>query len=475
MSFPKDFLWGSASAAYQIEGAYNKDGKGLSNWDEFVKIEGKTYKNTNGNEAVDFYHHYKEDIKLMHEMGLKCYRFSIAWTRIIPDGNGEINELGLKFYEQVIDECLKYGIEPMVTIFHWDLPLHLQVTYNGFESKQIIDDFVNYAKVLFNRFKGKVKYWVTINEQNVFTSLGWLMGMHPPGIVNDYKKYYQVNHHVFMAHAKTVIELKKIIPDALVGASFAYNPGYAKDCDPKNVISNEYYNELMNYWWMDMYAKGEYPIIISSYLKKMGAYPEIEENDFKILSEASKLVDFMGINYYQTCVNMYNPLDGYTMQAKYNFDGKKGSSVIKGIPGLYANPKNPFLKTTDWDWIIDPQGIRIAIYIITSRYKLPVVISENGLGAFDKLEDNKVHDTYRIDYIKQHLIEIKQAIDDGCKVLAYCTWSFTDLLSWLNGYQKRYGFVYVDKEDEETKTLKRIKKDSYYWYKEIIKNNGSDL
>ena len=217
---PKGFLWGSASAAYQVEGAYLEDGKGLSNWDQFVRIEGKTYKGTTGDVAVDHYHRFKEDVKLMAEMGLKTYRFSISWPRVIPTGNGEVNEAGLKFYEDLIDECLKYNIEPMVTIFHWDLPQALVDQYNGFEDRRIIDDFVNYSKVLFERFGSKVKYWITLNEQNVFTSLGWLTAMHPPGKFNDEKTFYQANHHAFMAHAKTVLLFKQMIPSGKIGASF---------------------------------------------------------------------------------------------------------------------------------------------------------------------------------------------------------------------------------------------------------------
>ena len=223
---PKNFLWGSASAAYQVEGAYLEDGKGLSNWDQFVRIEGKTYKGTTGDVAVDHYHRFKEDVRLMAEMGLKTYRFSISWPRVIPTGNGEVNEIGLKFYEDLIDECLKYNIEPMVTIFHWDLPQSLVDQYNGFENRRIIEDFVNYAKILFDRFGNKVKYWITLNEQNVFTSLGWLTAMHPPGKFDDEKTFYQVNHHAFMAHAQTVLLFKKMVPNGKIGASFAYSPSY---------------------------------------------------------------------------------------------------------------------------------------------------------------------------------------------------------------------------------------------------------
>lgn len=223
--FPETFLWGSASAAYQIEGAASEDGKGMSNWDQFVRIPGKTFKATTGDLAVDHYHRFKEDIALMAEAGLKTYRFSIAWTRIIPDGNGEVNVKGLAFYDAIIDECIKYGIEPMVTVYHWDMPQALQDQYGGWENRQIVKDYVRYATTLFEHFGDRVHYWITMNEQNVFTSLGWLTGMHPPGKISDQKMFYQVNHHANMAHAYSVLELKKRYPDAHVGASFAYTPG----------------------------------------------------------------------------------------------------------------------------------------------------------------------------------------------------------------------------------------------------------
>ena len=345
---PDDFLWGSASAAYQVEGAYLEDGKGLSNWDQFIRIEGKTFKGTTGDVAVDHYHRFKEDVKLMAEMGLKTYRFSISWPRVIPTGKGELNEAGLKFYEALIDECLKYNIEPMVTIFHWDLPQALVDEYGGFEDRRIIDDFVNYAKVLFERFGNKVKYWITLNEQNVFTSLGWLTAMHPPGKFDDEKMFYQVNHHAFMAHAKTVLLFKEMIPNGKIGASFAYSPSYAIDCQPINAMSKMDFDDMKNFWWMDMYAYGRTRYLRVIHLKNKGMAPQMEEEDAKILKEAASKVDFMGVNYYQTSVCEYNPIDGVTPYGTFNTTGVKGSNQVTGQPGLFKNPANPYLKTTDW-------------------------------------------------------------------------------------------------------------------------------
>lgn len=474
--FPKGFLWGSASAAYQVEGAWDEDGKGVSVWDKFVRIPGKTFKATTGDKAVDHYHFYKEDVRLMAEMGLKTYRFSIAWTRIIPDGDGEVNEAGLQFYDNLIDELIKYGIEPMVTVYHWDLPQALQDKYGGWADRRIVDAYTNYATTIFKRYGDRVKYWITMNEQNIFTSFGYLEGMHPPGKVDQYKEFYQVNHHANMAHAKSVLALKELFPDAKVGASFAYSPSYAFDRKPLNAMAKSDYDDLQNFYWMDVYAYGRYPRSAVKFLESNGWAPEILPGDEDIMKEAASKIDFMGVNYYQTCVVEYNPLDGVGTSHEMNTTGKKGTAKVQGVPGLYKKPQNEFLPTTDWDWTIDPMGLRMCCREITSRYDLPIVISENGLGAFDKLEDGKIHDPYREDYLREHLKELKKACDDGCRVLAYCTWSYTDLLSWLNGYQKRYGFVYVDREeDENAGTLKRIPKDSYYWYKKVIETNGEEL
>ncbi len=473
--FPKDFLWGSASAAYQVEGAYLEDGKGLSNWDQFVRIPNKTFKATTGDVAVDHYHRYKEDIALMGECGLKTYRFSIAWSRIYPKGKGEVNQKGIQFYSDLIDECLKYGIEPMVTIYLWVLPQAVVDEYGGWESRQVVDDYVNYAATLFECFGDRVKYWITNNEQNIFTEHGWLTAMHPPGKAMDYKMFYQVNHYANMAHARTVLKFHEMGHHGYIGASFAFGPSYAYDCHPENALAKADYDDLMIYYWMDIYALGRYPRSALSYLESKGYAPDMEPGDEEILKEAAKHFDFMGINYYQTAVVTSNPIDGVGLSMEMNNSGRKGTTKASGLPGIYAKTANPYLPTTDWDWAIDPIGLRMCCRIVTSRYDLPVVISENGLGAFDKFEDGRIHDPYRIDYLRAHIEELKKACDDGCRVLAYCTWSFTDLLSWLNGYQKRYGFIYVDREEEEGASMDRYRKDSFYWYQKVIKTNGEDL
>ena len=471
--FPKDFLWGSASAAYQVEGAWNLDGKGKSVWDEFVRIPNKTFKGSNGDVAVDHYHRFKEDIALMAEQGLKTYRFSIAWTRILPDGRGEINQKGLDFYSDLINELLKYGIEPIVTLYHWDLPQALEDAYGGWESRQVIQDFTNYAKILFDAYSDRVNYWVSLNEQNVFMMHGFLMASHPPA-VTDPKRMYAANHIANLANASVIKAFRDGKYPGKIGPSFAMSPAYAVDCQPENVIATENMLDLFSNFWMDVYVYGRYPKVTLKNLAKNGLAPVFEAGDEDLLKAGKP--DFMGVNYYQSMTIASNPLDGVTMTGEANYSGKKGTTKEAGQPGMYKIVSNPYLEKTNWDWTIDPAGLRISLRRISSRYDLPILITENGLGDFDTLEaDGQVHDQPRIDYLKTHCLAIQEAITDGVEVLGYCTWSFTDLLSWLNGYQKRYGFVYVDRDETNEKELKRYKKDSFNWYRDVIRTNGASL
>ncbi|WP_182200829.1 glycoside hydrolase family 1 protein [Paraliobacillus salinarum] len=467
--FPETFMWGSASAAYQVEGAWDQDGKGPSVWDVYTKKEGTTFKGTNGDVAVDHYNRYKEDVQLMAEQGLKAYRFSIAWSRIYPEGSGQLNEAGLAFYDRLIDELIKHNIEPIITVYHWDVPQELMNKYGAWESRDIIEDFDKYCRTLFTRYGDRVKYWVSLNEQNVFVGLGYRSGIHPPGVKN-LKRMYQANHIANLANAKVINSFHEIVKDGKIGPSFAYSPAYSSDSHPKNILAAENAEEFNSHWWMDIYAWGTYPQAAWSYLEENGLAPTIEKGDMELLKSAKP--DFMGLNYYQTMTVEHNPLDGVGL-GKINTSGKKGTTESTGVPGLFKTTNNPFLDATDWDWAIDPIGLRIGLRRIVNRYQLPVLITENGLGAFDTLEENdEVNDDYRIDYLESHIKQIQGAISDGVKVLGYCTWSYTDLLSWLNGYQKRYGFVYVDRDEDGPKDLRRIKKKSYFWYKDVMIANG---
>jgi 6-phospho-beta-glucosidase len=471
--FPDNFLWGSASAAYQIEGAWNEDGKGLSVWDIFTKLEGKTYMGSNGDIAMDHYHRYKEDVALMAEMGLKAYRFSVSWPRIYPQGYGEVNEAGLQFYDNLINELIAHNIEPVLTLYHWDVPQALMDEYGAWESRRIIKDFDRYCVTLFERFGDRVKYWVSLNEQNYNTNHGFITAMHPPG-VKDRKRFYQANHHAFLANAKVIDSFRKYVPDGKIGPSFAYSPAYPATSHPRDMLAFENAEEFTNNWWLDVYCWGQYPQIPFRYLQQQGLAPEMEEGDLELLRKGKP--DFVGVNYYQTITYDHNPLDGGVTEGKMNTTGQKGSNQSTGIPGLYKTAPNPNLETSNWDWAIDPIGLRIGLRRITSRYGLPVFITENGLGEFDKLEaGDRIHDEYRIAYLKSHLEQCQQAINDGVDLIGYCCWSFTDVVSWLNGYQKRYGFVYIDRDETDVKSLRRIPKDSFYWYKEVIKTNGESM
>ncbi len=470
MSFQKDFLWGSASAAYQIEGGARADGKGESIWDNYSKVPGNTFMDTTGDVAIDFYNKFEEDIALMKEMGLGAYRFSVSWPRIMPTGNGEINQAGLDFYHKVIDLLIESNVTPILTVYHWDLPQALQDEYGGWEDRRIIDDFTEYCRVLYSEFGDKVKHWVTLNEQNIFIGLGYIQKLHPPK-VNDYQRFLNANHIATLANAKATALFNEMCPDGLIGPSFAYGPTYAVSADPKDVISMENAQEIENFLWMDVYAKGKYPKIALKLLEKLGYHIDMQPGDAEILASAK--ISFMGLNYYQTATFQDPSKVSELTQSGNSMQAVKEEVVDNPVEAIYARADNEFLRTTDWNWAIDPEGLRVALRRITSRYDLPILISENGLGAYDTLEeDGAVHDDYRIDYLKEHIMAIEQSIEDGCEVLGYCTWSFQDLFSWLNGYRKRYGFVYVDRDEESEKELKRYKKDSFYWYSDVIKNNG---
>jgi 6-phospho-beta-glucosidase len=471
-SFPADFLWGAASAAYQVEGAWNADGKGLSVWDVFTKIPGKTFQGSNGDVAVDHYHRYKEDIALMAETGLKAYRFSVSWPRIYPRGRGEINEAGIQFYSQLIDELLSNGIEPILTLYHWDVPQALMEEYGAWESRQIIEDFTSYCITLYKYFGDRVRYWVSLNEQNYNFHHGFLTAMHPPG-VKDRKRFYEANHIAFLANAKAIDAFRHHVPKGKIGPSFAYSPAYPLTSKPSDVLAFENAEAFTNDWWLDVYCRGRYPEAAFRHLSEQELAPTIRDGDLELLQKG--IPDFLGVNYYQTITYEANPLSGIA-EGTLNTTGQKGSGQETGIPGLYKTKRNPHVETTNWDWAIDPVGLRIGLRRLASRYQLPIMITENGLGDFDVLEaSDAVNDVPRIAYLRSHIEQCRQAISDGVDLIGYCVWSFTDLLSWLNGYQKRYGLVYVNRDESDPKDLRRIRKQSFYWYRDVINANGENV
>lgn len=470
--FPPGFLWGAASAAYQVEGAWNEDGKGPSVWDRFAREPGRTFRGSTGEVAVDHYHRAPEDVALMAEMGLKAYRFSVSWPRVLPEGTGAVNEAGLAFYERLIDALLRAGIAPILTLYHWDLPQALQDRYGGWEDRRIAGDFARYCELLFRRFGDRVATWVSLNEQNYNLRNAYVLGTHPPG-VRDRRRFWQANHHATLAQARAVTAFRALVPHGRIGPSFAYSPAYPASADPRDILAADRAEEFTNHWWLDAYCLGHYPAMARTWLAAHGEAPEIRPGDLDEMARARP--DFLGINYYQSLTYAANPEDGVTDQP-INTTGTKGTTPASGVPGLYRTAPNPHLATTDWDWAIDPDGLRIGLNRLAARYNLPLLISENGLGAFDTLTpDGAIHDSERIAYLRDHLRACRDALADGVDLLGYCVWSFTDLLSWLNGYQKRYGLVHVDRDEENPRSLRRTRKDSFSWYARVIRSGGAEL
>lgn len=469
MKFPKDFLFGAASAAYQVEGAWNEDGKGLTNWDVFSKIPGKTFEGTNGDIAVDHYHRYKEDIKLMAEMGLESYRFSVSWARIIPDGDGEVNEKGLQFYNNLIDECLKYGIVPFVTLYHWDMPQVLEEK-GGWTNKKTIDAFVKYAKVCFEAFGDRVKHWITFNETIVFCSLGYLKGAHPPGIVNDVKKYFQATHNVFTAHAKAVTEYKKLRQFGEIGITHVFSPAFSVDDKEENIKAAYHANQYEIFWYYDPILKGSYPKYVVDILEKDNLIPDWTEEELNIIKSAAAKNDFIGLNYYQPQRVMKNDeAREKTQMTKESVTGEPGNASLDGV---YRTVKMDDKVYTKWGWEIAPEAFLDGLHMLKKEYgDVKLYITENGLGDQDPIIDNEIVDVPRIKFIEEHLRVIKKAIAEGINLKGYYAWSVIDLLSWLNGYKKQYGFIYVDHKNN----LSRKKKLSFHWYKKVIEDRGENI
>lgn len=477
VEFPKNFLWGGATAANQIEGAFDVDGKGLSIDDMFSngthtsprKITKDTdaslyYPNRVG---IDFYHRYKEDIAYMAEMGFKVFRMSIAWTRIYPTGEEEEpNEAGLKFYDDVFDECKKYGIEPLVTLCHYEMPLHLTELYNGWADRRVISLFMKYARTVFTRYRKKVKYWLTFNEINVpaMMPMGNYLGL---GIRNegtkDYQHQvdnlqlrYQALHHQLVASARAVLLGHELNPDCKIGNMIAMNPSYPYSCRPEDVMLAEQRWEQDHFYCADVQVRGEYPFFAHHIWKSKNIELVWDKDDSRILKEGT--VDFLTFSYYQSL----------TVTTEKHME--TSDSIMGGV-------KNPYLKTNAWGWSIDPIGLRYILHRLYGRYQIPLMIVENGLGADDKLEeDKKIHDTYRIAYLKEHIQAMADAIADGVDLLGYTMWGCIDCISAGTGeMKKRYGFIYVDSDDYGNGTFQRYKKDSFYWYSKVIKSNGTEL
>ena len=462
--FPDDFLWGASTSAYQVEGAWDEDGKGLSVMDVGNHPEDVTDLKV----ASDHYHNYKKDVALMAEMGFKTYRFSIAWTRIIPEGTGEINQKGIEFYSNLIDELLKYDIEPLVTMYHFDLPLALQKK-GGWENRETVDAFVNYAEVLFDEFGDRVQYWLTINEQNMMILHGDALGLLEGDPDNVKKGLYQSNHHMLVAQSMVFDLCHKKLESAKIGPAPNISTVYPASSKPEDVLAANNYSSIRNWLYLDAAVFGRYNATAWSFMEEKGIIPEIKDGDMEILKAGKP--DFIAFNYY-TSASVEGDFKDEKKESNYEGD----QQVVDNEKGLYRRHQNEHLEKTEFGWEIDPIGFRTTLREIYSRYNLPLIVTENGLGAYDKLEENdKINDNYRIDYLKKHIKQAQLAITDGVELFGYCPWSAIDLVSTHQGINKRYGFIYVNRDEFDLKDMRRIKKKSFHWYKDVIESNGKHL
>ncbi|MEG0469778.1 MAG: family 1 glycosylhydrolase [Longicatena sp.] len=484
VKFPKGFLWGGATSAYQCEGAWKEDGKGFAVTDlltagsrevprEFTQEQRKDVYYP-AELAIDHFHHYKEDIALFAEMGFKVYRMSISWVRIYPNGDDKLpNQAGLEFYRNIFKECKKYNIEPLVTISHHDVPLSLAIKQDGWLSRNTIDAYVKYCETIFNAYKEDVKYWITFNEINMMTN--YFGDIYTGGILSNETKFldiayasedslsadkmtkrFKALHHQFIASALVVKLGHEINPEFQIGSMVAGDAHYPYSCNPINVIEAQ---QSMNRIWYcgDVLVRGEYSYTSRNYLHKKGVEIEtlgITQEDKEILKRGT--IDFIAFSYYTSGCHAVDE-DHETTAGNFSL----------GVA-------NPYLKKSDWGWVFDPQGMRWMLNELYGRYNIPVFIAENGLGAMDALEeDGTVHDPYRSQYLNEHVAAMRDAIEDGVDLIGYTWWGPIDLISASTGeMKKRYGFIYVDRDNEGNGTLKRIRKDSFYRYKEVIATNG---
>lgn len=465
--FPEGFLWGGAVAANQCEGAYMEDGKGLSIQDVLPQgIRGpRTEEPTSDNlklEGIDFYHRYKEDIRLFAEMGFKVFRTSIAWSRIFPKGDEETpNEAGLAFYDALFDECRKYGMEPLVTISHYETPLHLSKKYDGWLDRRMIGFYEHYVRTIFTRYKEKVKYWLTFNEINSILNSPFMSGgIYTPKEELSETQLYQAIHHELVASALATRIGHEINPEFQIGCMILSRPVYPLTPDPNDVIQ-VMKEEHIHSVFTDVHARGMYPGYALRYFREHDIHLDVTEEDKAILKNT---VDFISFSYYASTCAAADP-----------GAGNRGSGNLMG--GI----SNPTLKASEWGWQIDPMGLRYVLNQLWDRYQKPLFVVENGLGAQDKLIEDEngnktVEDDYRIAYLREHILQMAEAVKDGVELMGYTTWGCIDVVSASTAeLRKRYGFIYVDRYDDGSGTLERYKKKSFEWYKKVIQSNGAAL
>lgn len=467
--FPKNFLWGASSAAWQVEGAIAEDGRVPSIIDENSKRKKPFADNSI---TADHYHHFKEDVALMKECGFTSYRFSLAWPRIVLNKNHEINQKGIDFYNDLINELVSAGITPIVTLYHYDMPTWVMEEYGAWGDRRIVDEFDFYCKTCFKAFGDRVKYWLSINEQNMQICYARGLGI-SQYYDNWFKQKWDVNHIMNLCHAKAVIGCHELVECGKIGPVPGYVPIYPKSCKPADQIAAMNAEEQTEKIWNDLYVYGEYNTFVQNYWKEHNITPDIRDGDMELIKKAK--IDFIAVNCYRSNVAEECKPDETLREQMMNPSGVKGNLVFPIFPGEYKLCSNPYVKTTDWDWEIDPTALRYSLRYMWDHYHLPMIITENGFGAHEDLDEhNEIHDSYRIEFLRNQIYNVGQAIQDGAKVFGYNPWSFTDLLSTGNGMAKRYGLVFVNTTDDDVRDLKRYKKDSYYWYSKLIKSNGQD-
>lgn len=449
----RDVMWGASTSAYQVEGGWNQDGKGPSVQDVRTVPEGTT----DFTIASDHYNHMEEDVALFKELGLQSYRFSISWARIFPDGIGTVNPKGVAFYHRLLDALIEANIEPIVTVYHFDLPMALQEK-GGWASRDTIDAFVSYCDFLFEEYGNKVNYWLTINEQNMLTLAGKILA----GGKKSDKEIYQENHHMIVAQAMVMKRYHEGKYAGVIGPAPNISSVYSKTEDPKDQLAADNLSAYRNWLYLDAAVYGVYNHQVLNILKSLDACPDITPEDEIIMKEGT--ADFIAINYYASSTASYYEPHG----EKQSGDQQSGM----GIPGYFVMARNDRLERTEFNWEIDPLGFKTTLHEVYSRYHLPIMITENGLGAFDELtEDKQIHDPYRVEFLKTHIKQVQDAVNEGVNIIAYNPWSAIDLVSTHEGIEKRYGFIYVNRDEFDLKDMARYKKDSFMWYQNFIKNN----
>ncbi|WP_410014660.1 glycoside hydrolase family 1 protein [Sodalis sp. C49] len=465
--FPADFLWGASTSAYQVEGAWNEDGKGPTVIDRAQFPPALS----DFTVASDHYHRFAGDIALFAELGLKTYRFSIAWSRLYPEGDGELNPLGVAFYQRLIDDIRRHGIEPLVTLYHFDLPWALQLQ-GGWSNPRTIAAFERFARTAFALFGDRVHYWLTINEQNMMILKGDVIGTLPPGTPDPQKTLYQQNHHMMLAQARAMIACHELLPAAKIGPAPNISCVYPASPRPEDAIAANNYSSIRNWLYLDLACHGRYNALAWRFMAEKGYLPRIADEDMNLLAQGRP--DFIAFNYYaSTTVAADVPRENAAPDNARDIEDQQLPGMDRAV---YIGADNPHLEHNQFGWYIDPVGLRVTCREIYERYHLPLIVTENGLGAFDTLAaGNKVYDDDRIRYLSDHIRQLRLALADGVALFGYCPWSAIDLVSTHQGIGKRYGFVYVNRDEHDLKDLARLRKKSFFWYQRVIKSNGQRL